>query len=159
MSHIGKILQDNHLIPPGFLTELRRWGKYDSSVAPQEGLAVPPTPQKIVREIREVLEGEDQITTRETQLDVLKEFYEGARPGQLHLVDGDTKETVEVYFQETRMGSILIPWSSEGLEEILTNGETCLEYDGKTRYFTTVQELFINDQKSFMELSGGDDVG
>ncbi len=153
MSHIGKTLAELGLLPDSFVKEMQRWGKDVPTPATQDML-VYPSPQKVDREIREVLEGEELVTTRETDLDAMKAFRTSAREGKLTLVaDDGTESSFAVTFYTTRIGTILIPWASEGLEEILTNGKTSLEGPDGSVTFSNVHDLFFGDNKLFMELT------
>jgi len=149
------------IIDESIVTQMKRWGMVprdlDTSVLEDRDLAI--------ERIQYALEDEDQVRLQSTDLDILRSWLDqkGQLRGQLVVVDTDkdSKATKTVTFSvRTRLQQpqYIIPWISESIAEILTNGKTYLRYsvDGKNVkvFFTEVNEMFFGDVKAFMVCTG-----
>ena len=136
----------------GMLSELTKW-KLPGVVVP-EG-QVFETPEEAVEAIEEALTGKSQVEVRVTDLDVLKNFLVSRKEGKLHLVgEQGAKGTWPVTFGVIDRRShvdYIIPWNSDTIEMLLTNGESCLIDDNKKKiYFGSVTDLYFGEQKAFI---------
>lgn len=151
MSELVRVVARAGLISRENILEFKRWG-LPLNVDP---LPVPLSRDQLVRQLEEALEGEGMVLIKETDFDALKHYLQKQRLGMLHLVIEETEEDspTEVSFCVLPTGEYMIPWQSEGIEELMTNGRTHLEVDGKNIYFSTVRELYYGDVKAFMVCS------
>ena len=144
------------LVPEEVLAEFKRW-KLPISVVVEEPKDVLQDPKQIVNVIRDALESAEQVHVRDTDLDILQRFLDPQyqRMGKLIIKDGDEKATAKVNFCLTPLGEYTIPWRSDSIFDLMTNGETHLRYsdpDGTSHsvHFSDVREVFIGDRKAFM---------
>lgn len=144
------------LVDPAAIEELRRWGMPVELVATD---AVIDNPRQIVDLIQQALEG-DEVKITETDLDLLTRFLDPRhrREGVLVVKDGDQKSTSKVMFCTTTIGDYAIPWVSEGISDLMTNGQTYLRVkneagDNEHIKFQIVREVFFGDHKAFMVCS------
>jgi hypothetical protein len=135
------------LVTPDVLTEIRRWGLPLQIVEESKVLT---DHTEIVNRIREALEGEDLVETRDTDLDILRRYLEKQKSGRLHISDGEETTSFPITYCITDIGSYVLPWRSEGIKELMTNGRTYLHTDTGKIYFQSVSELFFGEHKAFM---------
>lgn len=152
------------LIPEETLVEMGRWG------LPVELVAGPPTlntVEDVLNVIRDALEGDDQVRMRDTDFDVLQRFLSPKykQEGKIVLDDGTTKSSTKVFYCKTLMGLYAIPFRSETISELLTNGLThLLVMNGAKHskiFFDNVEDLYFGEHKAFIlchprETSNGD---
>lgn len=145
------------LIPPEALAEVQRWGAPIN--VPDEIPDPPKTAEEAAEKIREVLESQGFVLTRETDLNILQQYLSTQRAGSLHVQlpkeAGDefitTEADVPVVFGKTRLGEYILPWQGENLRSEMTNGLTYLdEGQGARVYFGDVREIFFGEFKAFM---------
>ncbi len=144
------------VIPKEALAELQKWGLPVDLIA-EEKVATIHDPEQVVHIIRDALEASDQVMLRDTDLDIIKRFLnpEFRREGKLHLKYEDEKGTTKVIFSRGSLKEYIIPYRSDSIVDMMTNGESCLKYkddegNNQTVYFSDVRELFIGDRKAFM---------
>ena len=144
------------LVSEGALAELRRWGLPVDVMPIDEADIVTDLP-KIVEIIQAALESHDQVRMQDTDLDIVKRFLspEWQREGKLNVVADGTSGSFKTLFCFTVMGEVALPWRSEAVYDLMTNGETTFTWvdnEGKTRkeFFVDTRELFIGDRKAFM---------
>jgi len=149
------------LVPTEALTELQRWGlpvefADEKNAEPIDDL------DQVVAIVRDALESGEQVRLQDTDLDVLKRFLdpESLQQGRLTVKDENARSTFKVVFCLTPMGDYVIPWKSEGVRDMIIDGEGVLRYeeDGKKRevYFVDVRDLFFGDHRAFMVCSPAD---
>jgi len=154
MKPIAVAVVRSGLVDPAVMEEIRRWGMPVELVSADKVLE---DPRQIVDLIQNALEGDDQVKISETDLDLLTRFLDPKyrREGTLVVKDGDQKATSKVMYCTTPLGEYAIPWMSESIGELMTNGGTYLRYktgEGDNEYikFQDVREVFFGDQKAFM---------
>jgi len=142
------------LIPEDTLAEIRKWGLPIEFVQSSQVLE---SAQAVTAVIQDALESADQVTCRDTDLDILSRFLDPnhQQKGTLMLRDGDQKGSQEVLFCRTILMEYAIPWTSDTIFETILNGETYLRYtdrDGTKMkvFFNDGHELFFGDHKAFM---------
>lgn len=151
MSQLTEIILKAGLLSPESLKELQRWklpvgdpkmkNEYDADL----------TPGALSRAIAGAIESEGYILTRETDLGAIPQYLQTARNAVLHVVldDGDDSD-FEVRAGNTTTGEYILPWQSENITDLMTNGETYLRVDGKRIYFNQARELFYGLHKAFI---------
>jgi hypothetical protein len=141
------------LLPKENLAEFQRWGFLPPGEIPD--IPTPTNPEQLTANLEYALQQEDLVIIRETDLESLKHYLSTMRPGTLHVVNGDTSGDVTVMYGVNNFGEYILPWTSDGIEDILTNGETYLIDESKTRvYFSSVRELFYGEVKAFVVCKG-----
>lgn len=151
MSDLAKAIAMSGALDQDMLRELVRW-RLPGVVVPNDGSFK--TPEEAIEAIEEAVTSANQVEVRVTDLDILKHFLLSRKDGKLHLVtENGTKGTWPVTFGTiTRLGQQLyiIPWNSDTIEGMMTNGESYL-LDGKVKiYFGEVTDLYFGEQKAFM---------
>lgn len=142
------------LISPAALAEFRRWKTID---LPEELPVIAEGLEQVAQSLASALEGDGLVISRETDLDILKQFLDTQRQGNLHVeiyredVTEDTDADISISFGITPLGEYIIPWRSESIVAELTNGFCYLDAPGIERvFFAGVRELFYGDHKAFM---------
>jgi hypothetical protein len=162
-SPITQAVLKSGLISKEQLAEFRRWK------APIEIPEKLPEPPKSIEEaaqaIEQALESEGFIISRETDLDILRQYLNSQKQGLLHVeistddITVESKADIPVTYGTTVYGMFILPWTSESIVEEITNGMTYLEVDWEVPgvatvkrrfYFEHVTELFFGQQKAFI---------
>lgn len=151
MSDLAKAIAMSGAIDTNMLSELGKW-KLPGVVIPEGGAFN--TPEEAVDAIEEAITSASQVEVRVTDLDVLKNFLTSRKDGKLHLVtENGTRGTWPVTFGVIRRPThvdYIIPWNSDTIEAMLTNGESYLVDDKKRVYFGSVTDLYFGEQKAFI---------
>lgn len=142
------------IIDKNMLREQRRFGAPIEEPPPDE---VPvETPEAVATIIEEALQSEGLVLTRETDLEVLRDYTESNRRAVLHLElqDGTAKSDVEVTVGQTKGGDYIIPCLGESIMELMTNGASYLmdpNIKGENKvFFDSVRDLFFGNVRAFM---------
>lgn len=145
------------LLDVGMIAEMVKWKlPIDLPKAQLEN-----DPETAIFAIQQAIEGQKQVEVRETDLDLLKKFLKTQKKGKLHVVtqheSGDLgvsfgrmewKEEDNVVYDVS--GDYIIPWSSESIADVMSNGETYL-MDGRRKvFFTDSRDYFFGSSKAFM---------
>ncbi len=153
MSDLAKAVARSGALDAGMLREFGKW-KLPGVVTPSEDGFT--TPEEAVAAIEEALTSEDQVAVRITDLDVVKHYLQSRRRGKLHVVNSE-KETSGAWpvtygiIHRNNQDEYIIPWNSDSIEDLLTNGETYLATEDKQKvYFSTITDLYFGQQKAFM---------
>lgn len=151
MSQLTNIILKAGILSPEALDELRRWRLPVGDAEPLGEYETVPTPQSISASIAEAIEGEGYVLTRETDLEAIPQYLQTMQPALVHVVmeDGEQAE-FEAQVGKTASGDWIMPWRSETITDLLTNGETFLKVKGKRIYFSQARELFYGQQKAFV---------
>lgn len=152
MSELAKAIAMSGALDTGMLRELSKWKLPGVVVPDEDGFS---TPEAAVEAIEEAITGADQVEVRVTDLDVLKNFLQSRKEGKLHVVNDerDTQGTWSITFGTIRRlthTDYIIPWNSDSIEALLTNGQTYLLDEKKKVYFARITDLYFGDQKAFM---------
>lgn len=154
MNRLAAVVLRSGIVPEEKIAEMKKWGLIEE---PLESPYPPPADGKqLVQQLDQALQDEDMVLIRETELESLNSYLSSQQLGQLHLFDPETEiETdIQVVYGRTKVGEYVLPWSSESIEVMLTNGSTYLtNAQGERVFFTTVRELFFGQQKSFVVCS------
>lgn len=142
------------IVPEEKIAEMKKWGLIEES---QESSYPPPEDAKqLIQQLDQALQDEDMVLIRETELESLSSYLSSQQVGMLYLFDPETEvgTEVQVVYGRTKIGEYVLPWSSESIEIMLTNGSTHLVTAQDERvFFSTVRELFFGQQKSFVVCS------
>jgi hypothetical protein len=144
------------VLDEGMVHELIKW---KAPVDLPEEVPLAKDPLVAVTQIQEAIESEEQVISRHTELDMLKHFLETKKSGKLHVVTEHDSADLEASFGRVqtkkkdgpaKLGDYIIPWMSESIEDVMTNGETFL-LDGRRKiYFEEVRECFFGETKVFI---------
>ena len=149
------------IIPEETLDEFKRWGALptmaEHDLKPFESI------EDAVEGIQEAIESEEQVRLQTTDLDALRWYLDerNQRRGRLVLVDSDTEEraTKTITFSVLpASGKLVIPWITESIIDMMSNGLTYLSYKDKDEnvrvYFSDVEEMYFGSVKAFMMCTG-----
>lgn len=146
------------LVASGTLSQFQRWGLVPRAFE----LEVLDDVVLILESIRYAQEVHAQTSIQSTELDILR-FYltqENQRRGRLTVVDGETgaqadKEISYAIRTQFKKVQYIIPWTSDSITDILTNGCSYLAEDTSTRvYFSDIEEVYLGDSKVFLICKG-----
>ncbi len=151
-SEVAKTVVESGIVDRHSLEQLRRWG-FLLDVEPKPD-APDLTASDLVDRIVEAIESRDAVEIRSTDLDAVRDYLSTRRPARLHVPNPDQPgKTVSIpieYFI-TRLGEIVLPWSSDSIADLITNEGTYLKPTGEARiYFADVRELFFGEHRAFM---------
>lgn len=152
MSPLTAAVLKTGLLDPAMLAEMRRFR------VPIDLEAVPDPKPQSVEEITEILEqalqSEGLVITRETDLEILRQYGDTVQLGMLHIeveFDGAVQATdIEVSYGRTLTGDYIIGWKSESIQDMLANGRTYLVEKGRHIFFGDARELFFGERKAFL---------
>lgn len=154
MSDLSNAIALSGAIDADMLRELTKW-RLPGVALPAGDLFA--SPEEAIEAIEDAMTSANQVEVRITDLDVLKHYLKTRKDGKLHVVaEHGAKGTYPVVFgtiDRTSHKDYIIPWRSNSIEELLTNGESYLLDDKKKVYFSAVNELYFDDQKAFMVLT------
>lgn len=134
------------LVAPDMLAEFHKWGlAHNAPKGP-----VPMDKETLLQQIEAALDSEDAILLRETDLSVLQQYLATQKVGVLEVFDPEPV-SIQVIYGLLGTGELVLPWSSESVEELMLQPTTyVIATDGTKYYFSDVRELFYGDTKSFM---------
>lgn len=149
MTALVRALVESGLVDSAMVRELQRWG------VPVEPLEVKPpaSAQELTARLLEAVEREGYTLFRETDLQVLERYLASQKIGLLFVADspeGAPHPPISVAFGRTKECEYVLPWRSEGIKDLLTNGTTFLLDDDRKVYFRDVRELFFGETKAFL---------
>ncbi len=152
MSDLSEAVARSGALDATMLSELTKW-RLPGVAVPEEGQFA--TPEEAVEAIEEAMTSKDQVEIRVTDLDVLKSYLQSRKEGKLCIVNDDkgTSGTWKVTFGTIKRPGYteyILPWNSDSIEILLTNGQSHLIDDKKKIFFSLVTELFFGDQKAFV---------
>lgn len=145
------------LIDPEMIEEMKRFKvPIDFEEVPQA--PAPVSAEQVTLLLEEALQSEDMVLSRETDLQILRQYLSTIRRGLLHIeIEPDPEDTtsitatdIDVTYGRTALGEYIIGWRSSSIEEMLSNGRTYLNEDDKRIYFTNARELFFGKERAFL---------
>jgi hypothetical protein len=150
MNTLSQAVLRTGLVDETMLNELRRFG----AVVPEGEPAKPVEPTEASRIIEEALQRHDLVLSRETDFDVLQQYFATEHAGRLFVVSGGGEGTptadFDVSYGRLRSGEYVFGWRSESIATLLCNGETYLLAEEKKVFFKDARELFFGDFKVFV---------
>lgn len=105
---------------------------------------------EVVEALEDAIDSEDQVVSRYTELDVLQGYLTTKKRGKLHIVSDYESADLDTSFGRNKAGDYIIPWSSDSIEDMMTNGETFLKDGNRKVFFSEVREVFYGDRKAFI---------
>lgn len=148
---VAKAVVESGIVDQDALAQLQRWG---FALDLQPGKEPLISAAEIAQKILDAVESEDSVELRSTDLDIIKEYLKSSSKARLHVPSpDDVKKTIgiPVEFCRTSLGDIVIPWTSEAINDLLLDERTYLKPTGEARiYFADVRELFYGDKKAFV---------
>lgn len=152
MSQLTDIIIKSGIIPESMIAEMKRWGMpVEEPAAPKSIEAEGMTLKQLCTSIEEAIESEGYVLTRETDLEAIPQYLNSMQPAKLHVVleDGSGSD-FEVQVGKNQAGEYIIPWRSDSITDLLTNGETYLKVDAEKIFFSSARELFYGNNKAFV---------
>lgn len=155
MHSLANIIVRSGIVSDEQMAEFKKWGMVTDEDE-VKALPSPKTAAQFVEQLDQALQDADMVMVRETDLESIRLFLTQQKTGTLHLFDRDagTKTSFPVAFAVNKLGEYLVPWTSESITELLTNGESYLEHSvdelPKKVFFVNTHELFFGEQKAFV---------
>lgn len=146
---VTRAVMEAGLIEESTIEQLRRWGLLNTE-AERKNIE---DPQQIVNNLREAMEGEEAVAMRATDLDLIRQYLSNSKKGRLHVpADDDGRmASLTVEYCVTKMGSYIIPWTSENIKDLLLHEKTYLKTaEGLKVRFAYINELYYDDKKAFV---------
>jgi hypothetical protein len=145
---------ESGLVDSDTLTQLVRWRMLSADEVEDYAKNLANTPDSIVQKIHTALDSGDAVEVRDTDPDVIAHFLQTRRKAKLHVPNPDAEGKtlgIPVEYSVNKMGEYLIPWTSEGIRDLMLDELTYIKPVGEPRvYFADVRELFYGDHKAFM---------
>jgi hypothetical protein len=152
MSQLTSIILNAGILSDEALRELKRWRLPVGEEPDPNQLVATPTVESISRAIADAIEGEGYVLTRETDLEAIPQYLKSMQAAVLSVVmeDGESAD-IQVQVGRTSTGEWIMPWQSETISDLLTNGLTGLKVPGEqVVYFSQARELFYGQKKAFV---------
>lgn len=146
MTELAKVVALSGALDPEMLRELVRW-RLPIEV-PEEAPFT--SPEEAVAAIEEAQQDRDLVQVRATELDAVQQFNRTKQKAKLHLVAGGESGTYDILCGLNDKDEYIIPWQSDSIVDILTNGESYLIDGRKKVYFADVVELYFGKKKAFV---------
>lgn len=151
MSQLTDIIIKSGIIPENVLNEVRRWGLPTGEAQPPNEFQADMPVQKLCDAIDEAIQSEGYVLTRETDLEAIGQYLNSMTKGSLHVVlEDESTSNFEVHFGRNAIGEFIIPWRSDSITDLLTNGETYLKIGKEKVFFSNARELFYGNNKAFV---------
>lgn len=148
---VAQAVIDSGIIDDNALAQMKRWG-FLLDVEPGGPSEISAT--EVAQNILDAVESEEAVELRSTDLDIIKAYLSSRRKARLHVPSPDEEDKtvgIPVDFCVTKMGEVVIPWTSEAIHDLLLHENTYLKPVGEERiYFADVRELFYDDHKAFV---------
>jgi len=147
---VTQVVLEAGLIDEGTVQQLRRWGLLHTEAEAQNIT----DPDEIVNSIREAMEGGELVELRTTDLDLIQHYLKHREKGKLNVPNPEDEARMvglPVEYCVTKMGDYVIPWTSEGIQDLLLHEKTFLRTASGTKVpFTHVRELYYDRRKAFV---------
>lgn len=159
---LAKAAIDSGLINQEALDEMRRWRP--PIELPEVAPEAPTDLQATSQQIEQVLQSEELVITRETDLEVLPHYLRSQKTGILHIeVSGEEIDDqsriaeFEVIYGRTRTGEYIFAYRGDAIAEEMTNGLSYLIIDdgnaSEKIFFATSRDVYYDEAKAFMVCS------
>ena len=148
---IARVVIDAGIVDRDAIAQLQRWGFLtDVEIALEPAISA----ASLARRILDSMESEETVELRSTDLDIIKDYLSSRNRARLHVPSPEEPGKtvgIPVEYSLTQMGEIVIPWTSESINDQLLNENTYLKPTGGSRiYFADVRELFYGEHKAFV---------
>lgn len=160
MGKLAEILIRSGLVDGNSLAEFERWGM-PLPDEPSDDARPVLFPEEVVNGIEEALQNQGMVITRETDLEAIPQYLSSMQEAVLHVVIAEHQEDFAIHVGKNPRGEFLLPWRSDSITDVLTNGETYLLTGSRKVFFQEARELFYGETKAFVVCtpSGEEDVG
>jgi hypothetical protein len=152
---VTKAMIDVGIISRDALSELKRWGYMAQPIEPSGSFN---SHEEVVMHIREAVESDDAVRTRDTDFTVLERYLATKSKAKLHVPSPeDPEKTVGITldFGRTKLGEIIIPFLAETVMDTLLDDRTYLKPVGEDRiYFRDTRVLYYDDHPAFVICEG-----
>jgi hypothetical protein len=150
------------LIDEASLAQLKKWRMISDEETENWAKTTLNTPESIVQRLHEALESGEVVEIRATDVDIVNLWLRTRQKAKLHLPDpGKEGKTVAINVEYclNKMGEYVIPWTSEGIMDLMMDEDTYLKPVGSPRvHFADVRELFFGDHKAFIVLEPAKEI-
>lgn len=150
MSTLREILEGARIIEQSSLAEFSRWGRMETATTPPATIPL----DKAVEAIRELLENDDPIDLRETDLNAVRHFLANRQVGTLHLSYNGQSGKSDVAFAVLPTGEYMIPFKSESLDDLISNGQSFLSVHDTRIYLGSPRNIYYGNTKAFTVFIG-----
>ena len=155
MTTVAAVLLRHKLIPASVVEQCVRWGlPMPAELSEEENefsAVVEPTLDAVLAELYEASEEPGREFGKDTSLGAVREYLSTMELMKVHLVEKGVEVVTPTIVGRTGVGEFLIPWKSDSITELLTNGDTYLERgDGSRVYLGAIREFYYGAQKSFL---------
>jgi hypothetical protein len=151
---VTKAVVEAGIVGGDALAQLQRWLQPGLPLDVPDGGEPLVSAAAVAQKIMEAVESEEAVEIKATDLDIVRQYLSARRKARLHVPNPeDPGKTVgiQVEYCRTRLGEVVIPWTSESINDTLLDERTYLKPVGEDRiYFADVRELFYGDHKAFM---------
>ena len=156
MTALATALAESGILDPAIIQQFQKWGL--PVIVPEKTIefdaSVEDVGARVVAMLQKALEDSGYEITKETDLEAVRSFLLTQKLGKLVVVIEEQTATFDVMYGINRIGEYMIPWRTDGVQDVLTNGQTHLittqgDYSERV-FFKSVHELFFGDTKSFM---------
>lgn len=151
-SEVVKTVVESGIVDANSLAQLQRWGFITDLDIKEAEQTI--TATEVCERILEAVESKAAVEMRHTDLDVVRDYLETRRSARLHVPNPEEPGktlSIPMEFCETRLGEIVLPWSSDAIADMIVHEQTYLKPTGEARiYFADVRELFYGEHKAFM---------
>jgi hypothetical protein len=150
MREVTNIVRQAGLIDDSTLHELSRWAAPSVPPMGMQEDAEPIDPARVPALIDEAMQSQEQVLSRETDLEVLHQYESTQREGRLRLetLAGEVAYA-DITYGKTPLGCYIIPWASESVKDVLADCAVSLEEDGSTVQLASPRELYYGSTKAF----------
>lgn len=148
---VAKVVVEAGIVDRDAFAQLQRWGYLTDVDIGGEGVL---SGAALAERILEAVTSEEEVEIRATDLDLIKDYLSTRRRARLHVPSPEKEGQtigIPVEYSTTKLGEVVIPWTSESISDQLLNDSTYLKPAGGPRiYFADVRELFYGEHKAFM---------
>jgi hypothetical protein len=151
MTALSTILVSSGLLSPETVEEMRKWGTALPEEVPEKEFDESSV-AALAMAIESSITDQGYVLTRETDLDLLRQYVETAKNCFLVLKVGGVEYTKETLVGMTPNGEFIfsVKPDESDLGDILTNGETFLDIEDEEVYFSSAREQYYGDTKAFI---------
>lgn len=148
---VAKAVVEAGIVDQDALAQLQRWG---FALDLQPGAEPIVSAAEVAQRILDAVGSDEEVELRSTDLDIIKDYISSRQKARLHVPDPEDEDKtvgIPIEYCLTQMGEVIIPWTSESINDMLLDDRTYLKPTGQARiYFSDVRELFYGDHKAFV---------
>ena len=149
MNELAKVIVRSGVLETSQLDELRKWKSPAVMESSDPGPDIQ-SAEELARDIEQALQSKELVVMRATDLDVVPQFLRTQKQGLLHVTSGTEEAEFPYAFGRTPMGDYILPFTTDLVEEILTNNEGYLIDEGQAVHFSNVVVSYFGETKTFL---------